>query len=114
MLVRSCGSGSDGCATDQFESESVSNSIGLGEVAGGPNLGLDQRRRNRQGWEIYLGWRAMWRQLLPGFHARPDHALRRARQADQEFWWRLADRASWHLRRPRRKYLGYRLRVYRR
>ena len=101
-----------GHQTHQRRAEPVSNRQGLLQVARGADVGIDERRRHRQGRQIDLGRRALRRQHLPRSRDRQDVGpadrpqVRRVRQAREELRRRAADFSARHLRRQRRQRLG--------
>ena len=80
-----------------------------------PPVGIDERRRHRQGRQVDLGRRALRQQQLPRSRRpnqdseRSDHPeIRHQRQARQELRRRHVDLPARHSRRPRRQHLGHR------
>ena len=97
---------------DQLGAQSLPDDRGLGEDAGGPQLGIDERGRRRQGRQIDLGRRTLRRQQLLGRREGGDvDARRRAEvrpvgRARAQLRRRADGLPARHSRRPRRQRLA--------
>ena len=108
-----CRGGPHDCAdrtgAGQRPAESVPHGGELLQAARRADVGLHQRRRDRQGRQEHLDRGAVRRELLPRFaDRRSDHEVRRRRHFRQGVRRGQADLSARLLRRPQRQHLDHR------